>query len=107
MPEPLSQADVMRLARLARLEIPPDEAERLRHELAAVLDHFETLRALPLDGVEPLATPLDTAAAPAADEPGPMLSNEVLMRMAPAPSPPFIAVPKVLGGSAAGGGGSA
>jgi aspartyl-tRNA(Asn)/glutamyl-tRNA(Gln) amidotransferase subunit C len=43
--------DVRDLARLARLRLDPDEAERLARDLTVVLRHFETLAAIDVAGV--------------------------------------------------------
>jgi glucose-6-phosphate dehydrogenase assembly protein OpcA len=70
-----------------------------RAQLAAVLEYVERLRPLRLDDVEPLSSPLETANRTAPDVPGPMLTNEQMMAIAPAHAaePPFIRVPKVVG----------
>jgi len=68
----IDRAEVERIAELARLELAPDEAERMTAELAAILGYVEQLGALDTDAVEPtchvlpLATPLraDRAEAP-------------------------------------------
>ncbi len=45
------QGLVARLAALARLELDESEAGRLERDLAAILEHVERLRALPLADV--------------------------------------------------------
>lgn len=97
MPDPLSTADVHRIARLARLSLTDDQAQAERTRLSAVLGYMERLRELDLTGVEPLASPLDASAPLRADRPGPTLPTDVLMEMAPQTAPPFVKVPKVIG----------
>ena len=94
---PLSGDDVRKVARLSRLAIPEDKLEEYRTRLGAVLAYAECLGRLDLEGVEPLAQVCEEAMCLRADEPGPTLPTEALMRMAPASMPPFVRVPKVLG----------
>lgn len=97
MPEPLSTADVQRIARLARLSLTDEQAHAERTRLSAVLGYMERLRELDLEGIEPLASPLDISAPLRPDDPGPTLPTAALMGMAPETVPPFVKVPKVLG----------
>jgi aspartyl-tRNA(Asn)/glutamyl-tRNA(Gln) amidotransferase subunit C len=54
----LSHTDVARLARLARLDISPQQQSSLSHELNQVMALIESLQSIQTDGVEPLAHPL-------------------------------------------------
>ncbi len=94
---PISRAEVERVARLARLELTPDELDDSTARLAATLGYVERLNRLDLAGVEPLSNPMDSTSRADADEPREMLPTEALMKMAPASRPPFVRVPKVLG----------
>lgn len=102
-PQPLSPEQVRKVATLARLKLSDTQLEQYRHQLGAVLDSMHRLKALDLSGVEPMTSPLDLTNRLADDEPGPTLTNEQLMALAPrhAAHPPFIAVPKVIGGEGA------
>lgn len=92
----IDRAEVERIAELARLELAPDEAERMTAELAAILGYVEQLGALDTEAVEPtyhalpLATPLrvDRAETPLA--PARAVAN------APAHDGFAFVVPKVL-----------
>ena len=96
-PEPISEADVRRVARLARLDLTDAEIADQTVRLAAVLGYIDRLRALDLAGVEPLSNPLDATDRACADQPGPCLETDALMKRAPETFPPFVKVPKVLG----------
>jgi aspartyl-tRNA(Asn)/glutamyl-tRNA(Gln) amidotransferase subunit C len=98
--EPLSLAEVRKVAQLARLELSDEQLEKYRHQLGDVLGYMHRLRQLDLTGVEPMTSPLESANRLAEDVPGPTFSNEQLMAMAPegAAEAPFVAVPKVIGG---------
>jgi aspartyl-tRNA(Asn)/glutamyl-tRNA(Gln) amidotransferase subunit C len=55
----LSLDDVSRIARLARIEISPAEAERTRDQLNGILAFVEQLQAVNTDGIAPLAHAVD------------------------------------------------
>lgn len=92
----LSGNEVRRIARLARLELPPDRIDALARDLGQVVTYVDRLRALDLAGIEPMTHVGDAANTLAPDEPGQTLATEVLSRMAPASNGPFVRVPKVL-----------
>lgn len=107
MPSPdLPLADVRRIARLARLDLSPggeQEADASRR-LGAVLGYMDTLARVDVTNVPEMHSPLETPAtfdSLRSDDPGPTLSAEALMSIAPAGAarPPFIMVPRVMGGS--------
>jgi aspartyl-tRNA(Asn)/glutamyl-tRNA(Gln) amidotransferase subunit C len=94
----LSLEDVRRIARLARLTLSPGEEARLREELSGILGYVEQLRALDLDGVEPMTHALAAGeAAPLrADEPAPCLGPEEALANAPAREGTWFKVPRIL-----------
>ncbi len=100
---PLSREQTLRIARLARLGLSEDQADRLASQLSGILDHVRELRSLGLDGVAPMLHPHDQFGEPAPDEPAPGFAVDVVRRLAPHAEGPFIRVPKVLGD---GGGGA-
>jgi aspartyl-tRNA(Asn)/glutamyl-tRNA(Gln) amidotransferase subunit C len=102
-PPPLSEATVRKVASLSRLAITEEQVAQYRHQLSDVLNYIERLRTLDLEGVEPLTHAGDTLNRMREDEIGPMMTNEVAMRLAPDAMAPFIKVPKVIGD---GGGGA-
>lgn len=97
----LTDADVRRVARLARIAIADADIPALRAELGAVLAHADALRGLDLTDVEPMTSPVDAVAPMRDDTPGPAVSREAFLAMAPETVPPFLKVPKVLGESSA------
>ena len=48
---------MVKVARLARLDLGPEEIERTTAQLASMLDHFADIDALALDDVEPMTQP--------------------------------------------------
>ena len=57
---PLSSTDITRIASLARLELDPDESERMLTQLNGFFDIVQKMRAVDTSGVEPLAHPFAT-----------------------------------------------
>ncbi len=92
----LGAAEVRRLARLARLELPPPEIEACARDLGAVLEYVARLRALDLDDLAPLAHVGDAEGVADPDEPRAPLPPDALAAIAPRMDGPFLAVPKVL-----------
>ena len=97
MTERISTDDVAHVARLARLELRPDELESFTAQLGAVLDHAADLDSLDLDGVEPTAHPLPLSNALRPDEIGPTLDPDEVLAAAPAVEAGQFRVPPVLG----------
>ena len=54
----LTPDDIARIANLARLELQPDESERLLGQLNGFFGIVEAMRAVDTTGVEPLAHPV-------------------------------------------------
>jgi len=95
---PITPDVVARVAHLSRLALTDEQKERIGAQLGDIVAYVERMRTLDLQGVEPMAHPLESLEAFRPDEPGETLPNESLMKMAPASDPPFVRVPKVLGG---------
>lgn len=93
----LSHDQVRRVAALARLSLTDEQVRRFAGELSSILGYAQRLAVADLDGVEPMASPLDAAAPLRDDVPGPVLPVETLMALAPEADPPFVRIPKVLG----------
>lgn len=54
----LNEQDVARIARLARIELTPEQRGRAQEELNGILHLIERLQSVDTTGVEPLAHPL-------------------------------------------------
>ena len=81
----LDRAQVLHVARLARLELDEEEVERMAAELSKVLEHVERIRELDLEGVAPTSHAVDVAGVMRADEPVPCLPREAVLAAAPEP----------------------
>ena len=97
MTERISTDDVAHVARLARLELRPDELESFTAQLGAVLAHAADLDSLDLDGVEPTAHPLPLRNVLRSDEVGPTLDPDEVLAAAPAVEDGQFRGPPVLG----------
>jgi aspartyl-tRNA(Asn)/glutamyl-tRNA(Gln) amidotransferase subunit C len=53
----ITTADVVKVAKLARLDMPPETIERTTEQLAGMLEHFADIDALDLDDVQPMTQP--------------------------------------------------
>jgi aspartyl-tRNA(Asn)/glutamyl-tRNA(Gln) amidotransferase subunit C len=81
----LDRAQVLHVARLARLELTDEEVDRMAAELSKVLDHIEKIRELDLDGVAPTSHVVDLVNVLRADTPTRSLPPEVVLAQAPEP----------------------
>ena len=80
----LSRDQVLHVARLARLELSPEEVERFSGELSKVIDWIELINQLgDLEDVPPTAHVIDVENALRADEPRPSLPREAALANAP------------------------
>ena len=95
--EALTDADILKIARLSRLSVSEARVGVVRTQLSSILGHIAKLQALPTEGVEPMAHPMKIVNRLAADEPRACMPVEDLLRNAPAVEDRFLAVPKVLG----------
>ena len=91
----ITRDDVLHVARLARLEIPDGEIERVRADLGAILDAVGKVAELDLADVEPTSHPLDAVNAWGEDESRPSLSREDALANAPDPEDGHFRVPAV------------
>jgi aspartyl-tRNA(Asn)/glutamyl-tRNA(Gln) amidotransferase subunit C len=96
----LSSADIARIANLARLELRPEESERMLTQINGFFDIVEKMRAVDTRGIEPLAHPMATVAEVAlrlredtVSEPN---NRETNQKSAPAVERGLFLVPKVI-----------
>ena len=100
--------DVERVARLAHLELAPEEEGRMVRDLNAILDYVAELNELDTSGIAPLAQMSEigselevgsgggTTSALRADQLVPSLSRAAVMSQAPETDNAFFKVPKVI-----------
>ena len=90
------EMDLARAVKLARIELTPEEEQRLAPQLGEVLQYVEKLNELDVSGVEPTAhaTPLSNVMRE--DEPRESLSPEDALRNAPKTANGLFVVPKIV-----------
>jgi aspartyl-tRNA(Asn)/glutamyl-tRNA(Gln) amidotransferase subunit C len=93
----IDRETVIRVARLARLDLRPEEVERLTGELGAILDAVSKVGELDLAGVPPTSHPLDLVNVWADDEPRPSLPLDGAFANAPAREGDLFRVPPTAG----------
>lgn len=93
----LSKEEVLKIARLARLELSAEEVDRYTTQLSAILDYVETLNKLNVDGIEPTAHAVMVPTPFRADEIVPDATIEKSLANAPDREGSFFKVPKVIG----------
>lgn len=96
----LSSQDIARIAHLARLELRPEESERMLSQINGFFDIVEKMRAVDTNGVEPLTHPVaavqDVALRLREDAVSEPNNREANQRSAPAVERGLFLVPKVI-----------
>ena len=90
------EMDLSRAVKLARIELTPEEQQRLAPQLVEVLQYVEKLNELDVSDVEPTAhaTPLSNVMRE--DGPRESLSQEEALRNAPKTANGLFVVPKIV-----------
>ncbi len=92
----LSNADVAKVAVLARLRISPEELEMFTGQLNSIVDHVAQLQTLDTTGVEPLAHGIEIRNVFRDDVRGEALLREQALANAPKRNATSFLVPAVL-----------
>jgi len=79
----LTAEEVRHIAKLARVGMTDADIERLRTELSNILAHFDALRALDTEGIEPTGHAVPMSNVMREDEPRPSLPNDAIIANAP------------------------
>ncbi|WP_030007034.1 Asp-tRNA(Asn)/Glu-tRNA(Gln) amidotransferase subunit GatC [Picosynechococcus sp. NKBG042902] len=90
---------VRKVAHLARLELTPEEEQRLPSQLSAILDYVEQLSELDTDNVEPTTRAIDVSNITRTDEQKTYGDRQLLLDNAPDREDDYFRVPKILGES--------
>jgi aspartyl-tRNA(Asn)/glutamyl-tRNA(Gln) amidotransferase subunit C len=93
----LSREDVEKVSLLARLQLTPDELDRMTTQLGQILDYVDQLSELNTDDIEPMAHAIDLANVFAEDHPHASLDREQALANAPKRDDECFRVPAVLG----------
>lgn len=93
---PNDSIDVSYIAKLAKIELTPEETARFSTDLNQVLEYVAQLEKWDTSNVEPMYHPLPTFDAVREDVPGASLDNEDALLNAPAAEDGQFRVPKVV-----------
>ena len=92
----ISREEVRHVARLARLHLTDEEAERMREQLDAILAYIYKLRELDVEGVEPTAHAVPLVNVMRDDALVPCLPQEQALANAPDRADEFFRVPRII-----------
>jgi aspartyl-tRNA(Asn)/glutamyl-tRNA(Gln) amidotransferase subunit C len=93
----ITRADVVHVARLARLGLRDAEIERMTAQLADVLEHFADIDGLDLDAVDPMTQPYPLTNVLRDDVVVRGLSRDEVLAAAPDPLDGRFRVPPIIG----------
>ena len=79
----IDRAQVLHVARLARLRLSEEEVDRMAGEMSTILEHVEQMDRLDLEGVEPTTHVVELQNVLREDVPRPSLPPERALEQAP------------------------
>ncbi len=97
MSDRITRDEVIHVARLARLELAPDEIDAFTDQLARVLEHAADVESLQVDDVPPTSHPLPLVNVMRDDVVTPSIDRDEVLAQAPLAEEHMFRVPPVLG----------
>lgn len=94
----LSIEEVRRVAQLARLELDDEELEKQTHRINSLIEQFEALQAVDVEGVEPTSHSIPLFNVFREDEVRPSLPREEVLANAPEAQDGCFVVPRIIEG---------
>ncbi len=95
--ERISAEVVVKVSRLARLDVTPDEVQRITTQMAGMLEHFADIDGLDLSGIEPMTQPFPLSNVFREDVVDTGLDREEVLANAPAAEAGRFRVPPIVG----------
>jgi aspartyl-tRNA(Asn)/glutamyl-tRNA(Gln) amidotransferase subunit C len=99
---PITQAEVENIAKLANLELTPEEVELFSNQLAAIVEYVDQLNALDTSSVGPWRQPsageAETSYVTREDQVEPSLGQQKALEQAPEHDEGHFLAPRVIGG---------
>jgi aspartyl-tRNA(Asn)/glutamyl-tRNA(Gln) amidotransferase subunit C len=92
----IDQAQVHKVANLARLELTAEEEVQFTAQLGNILDYFEQLSALDVTDVQPTTRAIDVSNITRVDELKPWSDRDAILANAPDQDGDFFKVPKIM-----------
>jgi aspartyl-tRNA(Asn)/glutamyl-tRNA(Gln) amidotransferase subunit C len=93
----ITPSDVVKVARLARLDLTADEIDRMARQLAGMLEHFADIDALDLTHVAPMTQPYPLHNVFRDDVVMPGLDHDEVLAAAPQAEDGRFRVPPIIG----------
>ncbi|MEX0978752.1 MAG: Asp-tRNA(Asn)/Glu-tRNA(Gln) amidotransferase subunit GatC [Pirellulales bacterium] len=93
----LTRQEVEKVSLLARLQLAPDELDRMTEQMGQIVAYVESLGELDTEAVEPMAHALEISNVFALDQLRPSLDRDTALAAAPHHDREFYLVPAVLG----------
>jgi aspartyl-tRNA(Asn)/glutamyl-tRNA(Gln) amidotransferase subunit C len=90
------EIDIEHVARLARLDLTPEEKERLRAQLGVILEHAAKVGEVAAADVPPTAQPIPRPNVLRPDEPRPSIGADAALSNAPAAEDQRFRVPRIV-----------
>ncbi len=97
MSDRITRDEVVHVARLARLELGPDEIDAFTEQLARVLEHAGDVESLEVEDVPPTSHPLPLVNVFRSDEVTASIDRDEVLSQAPLAEAHMFRVPPVLG----------
>ena len=88
---------MVKVSRLARLDVTPDEVQRITSQMAGMLEHFADIDALDLSDIEPMTQPYPLSNVFREDVVVTGLDREEVLANAPAAEDGRFRVPPIVG----------
>lgn len=92
----VTQKDVVKVARLARISLPEDQVQHMTDELNGILSWIEQLGEVNVDGVEPMTSVVETSLPMRDDVITDGNIQDKVLANAPRTEDGFFVVPKVV-----------
>jgi aspartyl-tRNA(Asn)/glutamyl-tRNA(Gln) amidotransferase subunit C len=92
----ITSATVLHVATLARLDIDPDQVDRLAAQIDGILDYVDTLNQVDTEGIAPTAHAVQLVNAFREDAPHPALEREAALSNAPEQENGQFVVPRII-----------
>ncbi len=88
--------NIPHLARLARLSLDDAAQARAADDLGNIIDMIDVMQAIPTDGIEPMAHPLDATQRLRADAVTEQVERAIFQNVAPETADGYYLVPRVV-----------
>src|SRR5690606_25937258 len=94
----VEKQEIEKLAKLARLDVPAEDIEKLQGSLSSLVEYLDTLKQIHLEDVEPMTAVDDSPRPLRPDVEQPMLPKDKALANAPEVNLEHFSIPKVIGG---------